>query len=84
MAPSAEMETAAGDDSEGTRPEHFDGADGARTKNGMHPHREYNNVASEATERGQSSAGAAAREDRHGATETCAGWRKAEEVDKNP
>ena len=61
------METAAGDDSKGNRLEHFDGADGARTKNGMHPLREYDNVALEATDRGQASAGAAAVEDGYGA-----------------
>ena len=82
-APSAEMETAAGDGGEGTRPEHFDGADGAKTENGMHLRREYKNVAPEATERVQSSAGAAAGEDRHGATETCTGQRRAEEGYKN-
>ena len=74
-----EMETAAGDGGEGPWPEHFDGADGATTKNGMHPRREYDNVVLEAMERGQDSTGGAAGEDSHGATETCAGWIKVEE-----
>ena len=77
------MEMAEGDDGEGPRPEHFDGADGARNENGMHPRREYNNK-SEATEIGQASAGAAAGEDRHGATVTSAGPRRAEEGEENP
>ena len=78
------METAAGDGGEGPRPEHFDGADGARTKNGMHPRRKYDNVASEAMERGQASSGAAAGEDSHGVTVTSAGPRRAEEGEENP
>ena len=48
-APIAMMKMAAGDSVEGPWPEHFDGADGARTKNGMHPRHEYDNVASEVT-----------------------------------
>ena len=81
---SAEMETTAGDGGEGPRPEHFDGADGARTKNAMHLCCEYENMASEAMERGQASAGNAAGEDDHGAMETCTGRRRAEEGDENP
>ena len=34
------MESEKGDGGEGAQPEHFDGADGARTENGMHPRRE--------------------------------------------
>ena len=83
-APSATMETTAEDGDEGPRPEHFDGADGARTENGMHLRREYENMASEATERGQASTGAAAGEDGHGAMETSAGTRRAKEGDENP
>ena len=50
----------------------------------MHPRRKYNNVASEATARGQARVGAAAGEDCHGATETSAGQRRAEEGEENP
>ena len=57
------METAVGDGGKGTRSEHFDGTDGTRIENSMHLRRKYNNVASEATERGQVITGAAARED---------------------
>ena len=67
------METATGDGGKGPPPEHFDVTDGARTKNGMHPRRKYNNVALEASKKGQDSAGAAAGEDGHGDTETSAG-----------
>ena len=72
------QETAAGDGGEGTWPERFDGADGASTENGMHPRREYDNLASEATERVQARAGADAGGDSHGSTETSAGRRRAE------
>ena len=81
---SAEIETVVGDSGEGSLPKNFNEADGARTKNCMHPRREYKNVASEVSERGQASAGAAAGEDSHGATETRTGWRRAEKGDKNP
>ena len=54
---SADIETAAGDGGKGPPSNHFEGADVARTENGMHPLREYKNVASEASERGQASAG---------------------------
>ena len=50
----------------------------------MHPRRKYDNVASEATERGQASAGATAREDGHGATGNRAAPRRAEEGDETP
>ena len=78
------METATGDGGEGPRPEHFDGADGARTENDKHLHRKYDNVASEATERGQDSAGGDAGEDVHGSTKTSAGQTRAEEGGENP
>ena len=42
------METAAGAGEAGYPPEHFYGADGATTKNGKHPRREYNKAESEA------------------------------------
>ena len=52
------METVAEDGGEGPPTEHLDGADGARTENGMHPLREYENLVLEAMDRGQASAGA--------------------------
>ena len=67
-APSATMEMAAGDIGEGPRPEHFDSADGAGTKNGIHPRHKYENLASESMERYQASAGAAAGEYSRGVT----------------
>ena len=73
------MEMTAGDGGEFPRPEHFDGADGTRTKNGMHPGCEYKNVVSEATERGQASMGDAEREDNHGALEISEEPGRAEE-----
>ena len=81
--PSKEMETAAGDGGAGHLPEHFDGADGATTKNGMHPCSEYDNVALEALERGQASAGRVAGEDIHGAMVHSAGRIRADEGDEN-
>ena len=69
------METAEGDGDKGHPPEHFDGADGARTENGMRLRREYNNVASEVSERGQASAGAAVGEDGNGSTANITGRR---------
>ena len=77
------LETVSGDGSKGIQPEHFNDTDGARTKNGMHPCRKYNNVASEATYRGQARAGGTVGVDRHGAMENSAGLRRAEEGDKN-
>ena len=67
-SPDEAMETAAGAGKSGYPPEHFDGAARAMTKNGNHPHHEYDKVALEASERGQASAGPAAGEDGHGAT----------------
>ena len=78
------METAAGDSNKGHPPEHFDGADRATTENGKHPRRKYNNVALEASERGQFSAGAASGEDGHGATEKSVVRIRAEEEDEKP
>ena len=75
--PSEAMETAAGDGGEGHLPENFDSADGATTEKGKHPRREYDNVVSEALERGQASAGPAAGEDGHGATVHSAGRIRA-------
>ena len=73
------METEAGAGEAGYPPEHsYDaagtsGADGATTKNGKHPRREYDKVASEASERGQFSGGPATEEDVHAATTHSAG-----------
>ena len=78
------METAAGDGRKGHMSEHFNGTDGARTKNSKHPRCDYNNVASNVSERGQVSAGAAAGEDGHGATENSAGQIRAEEGGEKP
>ena len=62
------METAAEASGAEYPPKHFNGTAGATTENGKHPRREYDKVASEALVRGQSSAGPATVEDRHGAT----------------
>ena len=78
------METAAEDVSEGPQPEHFGGADGARTKNSMHPHHEYDNVVLQAKEGDQASAVAAARKDGHGAPEGREVPRRAEEGNETP
>ena len=82
--PDKAMETADGDSGEGHPPEHFDGADSATTENGKHSHREYNNVALEASERGPASAGPEAGEDGHGATNHSAGRTWEEEGEENP
>ena len=60
------METVAGDGGAGHPPEHFDGADGARSEHGALTRREYNFLASEVTERGPASAGPVAGEDGRG------------------
>ena len=78
------METAAVDGGAGHPPEHFDGADGAPTENGKHPRREYDNVASEASERGPASAGPAAGEYSHGTTNHSAIRTQREKGGKNP
>ena len=60
------METAARAIGVGYPPEHFNGAAGAAgatKKNVKHPHREYNKVASEVSERDQASAGPVAGEE---------------------
>ena len=75
------MEAAEGDGGAGHLSEHFDGAAGATTENGKHPFREYNNVASEALDRGPVSAGPAAGEDGHGATGHSTGRIREEEGD---
>ena len=78
------METAAGDGRKGHMSEHFNGTYGARIKNSKHPRCDYNNVASNVSERGQVSTGAAAGEDGHGATENSAGQIRAEEGGEKP
>ena len=77
------METAARAGGAGYLPEHFNGAAGATTENSKHPHREYNKVASEASERGQSSVGPATGEDSHGSMTHKAGQTQEEGGDKN-
>ena len=59
--------------------EQFDSAYGATTENGKHLHREYDNVALEASERDPASVGPAAGEDGHGATEHSTGWSRKED-----
>ena len=78
------METAAGASGAGYPPEHSTGAAGATTKNGMHPRREYDKVASEASKRGQASAGPATGEYGRGATTQSAGQTQEEGGGKNP
>ena len=51
------MEMVADDGGKGPRPDHSDDTHGARSENGMHPRREYNILASEATEGVHASAG---------------------------
>ena len=60
--------TAADNDSAGPLPQKSDGADGARTENGMHLRREYGLLALEDPEGGRSKAGPWVRRDVHGAT----------------
>ena len=67
-APPQQRSTVADDDSAGTLPRKSNGANGARSKNGMHPRREYNLLALEAPEGGQANAVPSARGDSHGAT----------------
>ena len=75
---------AAGDGGAGYPPEHFDGAYGARSEHGALARREYDLLASEMSERGPASAGPAAREDGHGATNHSAGRTREEGEDENP
>ena len=72
-APDEAMETAAGDGGVGHPPKHFDVSDGATIENGKQQRREYDNVMSEASERGPASAGPAEGEYGHGATNHSAG-----------
>ena len=67
--PGTQQDMAADDDSVGTLPRKSEGANSARSKNGMHPCREYDLLASEATEGGQANTGAAGSEASHWATE---------------
>ena len=60
--------TAVDNDSAGPLPRKSNGADGARSKNGMHLRRKYNLLASEEPEGGRANAGSRARGDGHGAT----------------
>ena len=60
--------TSADDNSAGPLMQQSNGADGARSKNGMHPRRKYNLVALEEPEGGQLNAGPRKRRDGHRAT----------------
>ena len=70
--------TAADDDSAGPLLRQSDGADGARSKNGMHPRRDYNLLASEAPEGVRANAGPSARGEGNGATRETAESGRAE------
>ena len=78
------METVVRDNGVGHPPENFDCADVARSEHGALACREYNLLASEASERGPASAGPAAGEDGHGATNHSKGRLWENEVDENP
>ena len=67
--PPVTMETAEGDGSAGPRQEQSDGVDSARSEHGALARRKYDILASEAKEGGQANAGAAGREEGHGASE---------------
>ena len=83
-APDEVMEMAAGDGGAGHPLEHFDRADGARSKHGALARREYDNMALEASERGPASAGPSVGEEGHRATNHSAGQIWKEEGDENP
>ena len=78
------METAEVAGGAGYPPEHFDGAASTTTENGKYPRREYDKLASGASERGQSSAGPVTVEDGHGATTYSAGQIQEEGGEDNP
>ena len=78
------METAEEDGGEGPWPEQSNGSNGARSKHSALVHREYDRLASEATEGGQATTRSAGREDDHGASENREGIRTEEEGDKTP
>ena len=58
VEPPLPMETTEDDESDKTRPVQYDGADGARSKNGALARREYDRLELEATWESQASAGA--------------------------
>ena len=60
------MVTAEEECGKGPRPEQFDGANGARSKHSVLARREYELLASEATEGGPDNVGAACGKDGHG------------------
>ena len=78
------METTEGASGAGYPPKHFNGAAGATTENSKHLRREYGKVVSEASGRGQASAGPATGEDDHGATTHSVGHLQEEWGDENP
>ena len=67
--PGTQRDMVADDSSAGTLSRQSDGANGARSKNCMHPLHEYNLLVSEATEGGQANAGDTVSEAGHGATD---------------
>ena len=78
------METAEDDGGAGARQEQSDGVNGARSKHRTLARHEYNILASEATERGQSSAGADRGGDSHEASEEREGPGAEKEGYKTP
>ena len=68
----------------GALPRKSDGADSARSKNGMHPRRESDLLASEATEGGRANVRGTGSEASHGATEEQEGTEPEEGVGQNP
>ena len=70
---------AADDGSAGLLPRQSDGANSPRSKNGMHPRREYDLLGSEATEGGPDNTGNTGSKDGHGATEDQEGMGTEEE-----
>ena len=78
------MDTAEDEVGKEPRPDHSNGANGARSDHGALARRKYNILASETAEGYQSSAEAADGEDGHGASEEREGPRTAGEGDKNP
>ena len=75
---------AAGDGGEGYLPEHFDGADRARSEHSALARCKYNLLASVLSERGPASVGPTAGEDSHRATNHIAGWIQEEKGDEKP
>ena len=77
-------ETAEDDSSAGPRLKQANGANGTSSEHGALAHREYDLLASEATEGGPANAGAFGSEDGHGALANREGTETEEEEDKTP